>query len=105
MDLMNGADSSHSIARTREYVGLLRTIWDWTDRRVGADGESFGGQFYRFTAAQINPFGRHPLARKRIPIYTSALRPTMARMGGEIVNRRAILIRKGVRTPWRTDWS
>ena len=55
-----------------------------TDRRVGADGESFGGQFYRFTAPQINPFGRRPLARKRFPIYTSALRPTMARMGGEI---------------------
>ena len=84
MDLMNGADSTHPIPRTREYVGLLRTIWDWTDGRVGADGESFGGQFYRFTAPQMNPFGRRPLARKRIPIYTSALRPTMARLGGEI---------------------
>jgi 5,10-methylenetetrahydromethanopterin reductase len=83
-DLMNGADSSRPAARTREYVTLLRKIWDWTAGEGVADGETFGGQFYKFTAPEINPFGRRPLARKRIPIYTAALRQTMARLGGEI---------------------
>ncbi|WP_268812320.1 LLM class flavin-dependent oxidoreductase [Mycolicibacterium stellerae] len=83
-DLMNGADSNRPAARTREYVTLLRKIWDWTAGDGVTDGETFGGQFYKFTAPEINPFGRRPLARKRIPIYTAALRQTMARLGGEI---------------------
>ncbi|WP_073881223.1 LLM class flavin-dependent oxidoreductase [Mycobacterium paraffinicum] len=83
-DLMNGSDGSHPVARTREYVTLLRKIWDWTAGEGAADGETLGGQFYKFTAPEINPFGRRPLARKRIPIYTAALRQAMARLGGEI---------------------
>ena len=84
LDLMNGVIDDQPIPRTREYVGLIRTIWDWNAGEIGADGDSFGGEFYKFTAPHINPFGRRPLARKRIPIYTSALQPTMARLGGEI---------------------
>ena len=85
MDLMNGVNNNdRPIPRTREYVGLMRTICDWKAGEVGADGESFGSEFYKFTAPHINPFGRRPLARRRIPIYTSALQPAMARLGGEI---------------------
>lgn len=83
-DLMNGSDSSRPAARTREYVNLLRRIWDWTAGEGIDDGETIGGEFYKFTAPAINPFGRRPLARRRIPIYTAALRQTMARLGGEI---------------------
>ena len=83
-DLMNGADSNRPAARTREYVTLLRKIWDWTAGDGVADGETFGGEFYKFTAPEINPFGRRPLERKRIPIYTAALRQTMCRLAGEI---------------------
>ena len=83
-DLMNGADSNRPAARTREYVTLLRKIWDWTAGEGVADGETFGGEFYKFTAPEINPFGRRPLERKRIPIYTAALRQTMCRLAGEI---------------------
>lgn len=81
---MNGAELNRPIPRTREYVGLLRTIWEWTAGEIDADGETFGGEFYKFTVPQINPFGRRPMVRRRIPIYTSALQPGMARLGGEI---------------------
>jgi 5,10-methylenetetrahydromethanopterin reductase len=84
MDLMNGVNNDRPIPRTREYVNLMRTIWAWTAGEIGEDGESFGGEFYKFTAPHINPFGRRPLARRHIPLYTSALQPGMARLGGEI---------------------
>lgn len=84
LDIMNGVIADQPIRRTREYVGLLRTVWDWNCRKIGADGDTFGGEFYKFTAPEINWFGRRPMARERIPVYTPALQPAMARMGGEI---------------------
>jgi hypothetical protein len=60
-------------------TGLMRTICDWKAGEVGADGESFGSEFYKFTAPLINPFGRRPLARRRIPIHSSALQPASDR--------------------------
>ena len=82
-ELLNGVDVSHPASRMREYIELLHRVWDWT---AGIEVGSYEGRFYRFSEPQFNPFGQRPLARPHIPIYLGALRPTMARLGGQIAD-------------------
>src|SRR5882757_667278 len=82
-ELLNGVDISHPASRMREYIELLHRVWDWT---AGMEVGPYEGRFYRFSEPQFNPFGQRPLARPHIPIYLGALRPTMARLGGQIAD-------------------
>ena len=79
-DVMNGTDASHPAPRLREYMEIMRLVWQYYIDGLPVDYE---GRFYRFSSPLLNPVGpRAQLARKRIPIYVGALQPAMLRMTG-----------------------
>jgi alkanesulfonate monooxygenase SsuD/methylene tetrahydromethanopterin reductase-like flavin-dependent oxidoreductase (luciferase family) len=47
---------------------------------------SYDGEYYRFASPPLNPWGGRELARERIPIYLSAMRPRMLQLAGEIAD-------------------
>jgi alkanesulfonate monooxygenase SsuD/methylene tetrahydromethanopterin reductase-like flavin-dependent oxidoreductase (luciferase family) len=82
-DALNGTEMNRPVARMREYITVMRAVWDYF--RTG-EPTPYAGEFYNFTPPPFNPYGSRPLARPRIPIHVGALRPAMMRMGGEIAD-------------------
>ncbi len=68
------------VARMREYVTVLRAIWDsWQN----GTRPSFTGEFYRYT--YTTPFfNPGPIDHPRIPVAISAVNPAMCRLAGEV---------------------
>jgi len=81
-DCYNGSDVDHPVARMREYIHLVRSIW-----QHHATGEpfEFTGQFYKGRSPPFNTFGvRQRLVRPKIPIYLAGLKSKMLQLAGEI---------------------
>lgn len=79
-DCFNGNDIDKPVSRISEYMDVLRMVWHHL-----ATGEpaSYQGKFYRFADPPGNIFGGRTMARPRIPIYVSGLRPKMVQLAGE----------------------
>jgi alkanesulfonate monooxygenase SsuD/methylene tetrahydromethanopterin reductase-like flavin-dependent oxidoreductase (luciferase family) len=77
----HSTDAAHPVARMREYIDILRMTWDYLGG--GAPPMSYAGEYYRFQSPPLNPWGGRELARGRIPIYLSAMRPLMLQLAGE----------------------
>lgn len=82
-DVFNGAEVGHPRPRLREYVECLHGVWgylvDETPFRVE-------GRFHRAASPPGNPWGLAPLARPRVPVYLSVVRPRMLQLAGEIAD-------------------
>jgi probable F420-dependent oxidoreductase len=81
-DCYNGSDVDHPVARMREYIHLVRSIW-----QHHATGEpfEFTGRFYKGRSPPFNTFGvRERLVRPKIPIYLAGLKSKMLQLAGEI---------------------
>jgi alkanesulfonate monooxygenase SsuD/methylene tetrahydromethanopterin reductase-like flavin-dependent oxidoreductase (luciferase family) len=86
-DFLEGFHSTNAarpVARMREYVDLVRLTWRYLGD--GAPPLSYEGEHYRFRSPPLNPWGGRALARARIPIYLSAMRPRMLQLAGEIAD-------------------
>jgi 5,10-methylenetetrahydromethanopterin reductase len=77
----HSTDAAHPVARMREYIDVVRMTWDYLG--AGAPAMSYEGEHYRFQSPPLNPWGGRELARGRIPIYLSAMRPLMLQLAGE----------------------
>lgn len=77
----HSTDAAKPVARMREYLDLVRMSWDYLGG--GAPPMSYAGEHYRFQSPPLNPWGGRELARERIPIYISAMRPLMLQLAGE----------------------
>ena len=81
-DCYNGSDVDHPVARMREYIHLVRSIW-----QHHATGEpfEFTGRFYKGRSPPFNTFGvRERLVRPKIPIYLAGIKSKMLQLAGEI---------------------
>jgi probable F420-dependent oxidoreductase len=81
-DCYNGTDVDHPLPRMREYIHIVRSIW-----QHHASGEPFeySGEFYKAKSPPVNTFGvRQQLVRPKIPIYLAALKSKMLQLAGEI---------------------
>jgi probable F420-dependent oxidoreductase len=81
-DCYNGSDVDHPVARMREYIHLVRSIW-----QHHATGEpfEFTGRFYKGRSPPFNTFGvRQRLVRPKIPIYLAGIKSRMLQLAGEI---------------------
>lgn len=82
-DVYNGGEIDKPLARLREYITLVRQIWDHFGNDEPFD---FQGKFYRAANPPINPWGTRNLVRPRIPIYLAGLKPGMLKLAGEIAD-------------------
>lgn len=82
-ELFNGTDIDRPATRLKEYIDVMRMAWRHLGEGAPADYE---GEFYRFGAPPMNPWGLRELARPEIPIYLAGLRPAMMRMAGRHAN-------------------
>jgi probable F420-dependent oxidoreductase len=82
-DVLNGADASHPLPRMREYIQIMRLVWQYL-----ADGQpvEFEGRFHRFASPPVNPWGGRAMVRPRIPIYLACLKERMLQLAGEIAD-------------------
>lgn len=83
-DCYNGTEVDHPLARMREYIHVVRSLW-----HHHATGEpfEFTGQFYKAKSPPFNTFGvRQQLARPKIPIYLAGLKSKMLQLAGEIAD-------------------
>ena len=68
------------VARLREYIGALRSIW--SSFQTG-EPLSFEGEFYRHTL--ITPFfNPGPLGQPEIPVFIAGVNTGLARLAGEL---------------------
>ncbi|HTY53676.1 MAG TPA: LLM class flavin-dependent oxidoreductase [Candidatus Binataceae bacterium] len=82
LEAFHSTDASDALSRMSEYVDVVRMTWDYFSG--GARPElSYAGKYYRFNAPPVNPWGPRQLARPRIPVYLSAMRPRMLQLAGE----------------------
>lgn len=82
-DVFNGADVSHPLPRMREYITILRMVWQHFG---GGEPAHFDGRFYSFNSPIMNPWGVRELVRPSIPIYLGCLKEKMLRMAGELAD-------------------
>jgi probable F420-dependent oxidoreductase len=81
-DCYNGSDVDHPLARMREYIHIVRSIWQ---HHASGEPFEFNGRFYNAKSPPLNTFGvRQQLARPRIPIYLAGLKSKMLQLAGEI---------------------
>jgi probable F420-dependent oxidoreductase len=83
-DCYNGADVDHPLSRMREYIQVVRSVW-----QHHATGEpfEFSGRFYNAKSPPFNTFGvRQQLVRPKIPIYLAGLKSKMLQLAGEIAD-------------------
>jgi probable F420-dependent oxidoreductase len=83
MDCFNGTDIDRPLTRLREYIHVIRMLWDHfeTDQPF-----EFVGKIYRACSPPLNPWGTRNLVRPRIPIYLAGLKEGMAQLAGEIAD-------------------
>ncbi|MET0984577.1 MAG: LLM class flavin-dependent oxidoreductase [Steroidobacteraceae bacterium] len=83
-DCYNGTDVDHPLTRMREYIHVVRSVWQHHATREAFE---FNGKFYKAKSPPFNVFGtREQLARPRIPIYLAGLKPKMLQLAGEIAD-------------------
>ena len=81
-DCYNGSDVDHPLPRMREYIHLVRSVWQ---HHATGDPFEFTGRFYKAKSPPFNTFGvRQQLARPRIPIYLAGLKSKMLQLAGEV---------------------
>jgi alkanesulfonate monooxygenase SsuD/methylene tetrahydromethanopterin reductase-like flavin-dependent oxidoreductase (luciferase family) len=81
LEAFHSTDAANAISRMSEFVDVVRMTWDYFSGGA-REGAAYAGTYYKFTAPQINPWGPRELARPRIPIYLSAMRPRMLQLAG-----------------------
>ena len=81
LEAFHSTDARDALSRMSEYVDVVRMTWDYFSGGAGS-GLSYAGKHYRFEAPPLNPWGPRQLARPRIPIYLSAMRPRMLQLAG-----------------------
>jgi probable F420-dependent oxidoreductase len=83
MDHFNGTDIDRPLTRLREYIHVVRALWDHFETHEPFE---FAGRIYRASSPPFNPWGTRALVRPRIPIYLAGLKEGMARLAGEIAD-------------------
>lgn len=79
----HSTDLKKPITRIKEYIDCLRRSWSYL---AGEQVESFAGQFYRFAAPPINPWGLREMARPTIPILLAGMRPRLLKLAGAVAD-------------------
>jgi probable F420-dependent oxidoreductase len=82
-DVFNGADIDRPLTRLREYIHLVRQLWQHFETDEPFE---FHGKIYRAASPPINPWGTRNLVRPQIPIYLAGLKEGMLRLAGEIAD-------------------
>ena len=70
------------VARMREYIESLRTIWDCWQSGTKLD---YQGEYYQFSL-MIPYYDPGPIEHSRIPIYLAAINKNMCQLAGEIAD-------------------
>ena len=71
MECFNGTDIDRPLTRLREYIQVIRQLWDHFETDEPFD---FQGKIYRACSPPFNPWGTRNLVRPRIPIYLAGFR-------------------------------
>jgi probable F420-dependent oxidoreductase len=83
-DCYNGADVDRPLSRMREYIDIVRSVWQ---HHTTGEPFEFDGRFYKAKSPPFNTFGvRQQLARPKIPIYLAGLKSKMLQLAGEIAD-------------------
>lgn len=83
-DCYNGSDVDHPLPRMREYIYLVRSVWQ---HHASGEPFEFTGRFYKGRSPPFNTFGvRQQMARPRIPIYLAGLKSKMLQLAGEVAD-------------------
>jgi len=85
MECFNGVDIDRPLTRLREYIHVIRQLWDHFETDEPFE---FQGKIYRASSPPFNPWGTRNLVRPRIPIYLAGLKERMAQLAGEIAHLR-----------------
>jgi probable F420-dependent oxidoreductase len=83
MDCFTGTDIDRPLTRLREYIHVIRQLWDHFETDEPFD---FQGKIYRASSPPFNPWGTRNLVRPRIPIYLAGLKERMTQLAGEIAD-------------------
>ena len=81
LEAFHSTDAADALSRMSEFVDVVRMTWDYFSGGA-PPGMAYAGKYYRFQAPPVNPWGPRKLARPRIPIYLSAMRPLMLQLAG-----------------------
>ena len=80
VEAWHNTDMSSPVARMRDYVAVMRTVW----ASVGTGQRaSYKGEHYKVRLPDVL---RRPLVRDDIPVYLAATKPKMLQLTGEIGN-------------------
>jgi probable F420-dependent oxidoreductase len=83
MECFNGTEIDRPLTRMREYIEVIRRIWDHFETDEPFE---YRGKIYRASSPPVNPWGTRDLVRPRIPIYLAGLKEGMTRLAGEIAD-------------------